>query len=121
MLIFTYNYYSLEGCMNFKIRKTADQLADIYYPEGDKGPQLGGNADQESETSEEINEDMEFQDQENYTPGNDNLVINKNDNPGDKFLPIMAKLKELVILVKSSYARDLIRATITKLGRNLGD
>ena len=106
--------------MNYKIRKTAEQLANEYFPEGDKGPQLGGNADQESEVSEEINEEMEARDQENYQPGKDNLVINKNDN-GDKFLPIMAKLNELVILVKSKYARDLIRATITKLGRNLGD
>lgn len=107
--------------MNFKIRKTAEQLANEYFPEGDKGPQFGGNADQEVESSEEINEDMEIQDQENYQPSKDNLVINKNDNPGDKFMEIMAKLNELVILVKSDYARDLIRATITKLGRNLGD
>lgn len=106
--------------MNYRIRKTAEQLANEYFPEGDEGPQLGGNADQESESSEEINNDMETYDQENYTPGDDNLVIDKNDN-GDKFLPILAKLNELVILVKSEYARDLIRATIAKLGKTLGE
>lgn len=107
--------------MSYRIRKTAEQLANEYFPEGDKGPQLGGNADQESEVSEEINDEMEARDQENYTPGKDNLVINKNDNPGDKFMEIMAKLNDLVILVKSDYARDLIRATITKLGKKSGD
>jgi len=106
--------------MNYKIRKTAEQLANEYFPEGDKGPQLGGNADQESEVSEEINDEMEARDQENYTPSRDNLVINKNDNPGDKFMPIMAKLDELVILVRSEYARELIRATIAKLEKKLG-
>lgn len=106
--------------MTYRIRKTAEQLANEYFPEGDKGPQLGGNADQESESSEEINNDMETYDQENYTPGDDNLVIDKNDN-GDKFMPIIAELEKLVILVKSDYARDLIRATIAKLGKKLGE
>ncbi len=106
--------------MNYKLRKTAEQLGNEYFPVGDKGPQLGGNADQESESPEEINDDMETSDQENYQPGKDNIIINKNDNPGDKFAMIIAELEKLAILVKSSYARDLIRTTIAKLGRNLG-
>jgi hypothetical protein len=107
--------------MNYKIRKTAEQLANEYFPEGDKGPQLGGNADQESEVSEEINEDMEARDQENYQPGKDNMIVDKMDSVPINEGTILAELEKLVILVKSSYARDLIRATITKLGRNLGD
>ena len=107
--------------MNYKIRKTAEQLANEYYPEGDKGPQLGGNADQESEVPEEINEEMETRDQENYQPGKDNMIIDKTDSfPGFEGT-ILAELEKLVILVKTSYARDLIKATIAKLGRNLGD
>lgn len=101
--------------MSYKIRKTAEQLANEYFPEGDKGPQLGGNADQENEAAEEINEEMETRDQENYTPGNDNLVIDKNTNPGEKFSYIIDNLEKLVILVKTSYARDLIRAAIIKI------
>lgn len=107
--------------MNYKIRKTSEQLGNEYHPLGQKGDEYGGNADQESEVSEEINEELEARDQENYEPGKDNLVINKNDNPNDKFMEIMAELKKLVILVKSEYARDLIRATITKLGKKLGE
>ena len=105
--------------MNFKIRKTAEQLLNEYYPEGDKGPQLGGNADQESEVTEEINDDMETRDQENYQPGKDNMIIDKMDSFNKD--PMLAGLKKLVILVKTSYARDLILATIAKLERNLGD
>lgn len=107
--------------MNYKIRKTAEQLANEYFPEGDKGPQLGGNADQESEVSEEINDEMEARDQENYQPGKDNMIVDKMDSRAVDPGTILAELKKLVILVKSSYARDLIRATITRLGRNLGD
>ncbi len=107
--------------MSFKIRKTAEQLANEYFPEGDKGPQLGGNADQESEASEEINEDMEARDQENYTPGRDNLIIDKTDSAPINEGTVLAELKKIVILVKTNYARDLIRATIAKLGRDLGD
>lgn len=107
--------------MNYKIRKTAEQLGNEYFPVGDKGPQFGGNADQENESPEEINDDMEIQDQENYTPGTDNMIIDKMDSVPINEGTILAELKKLVILVKSSYARDLIKATMAKLGRNLGD
>jgi len=100
--------------MSYIIRKVAEQLDNIYYPIGQKGPEMGGMADQESEASEELQEEMEARDQENYTPSNDNLIINKNDNPGDKFA-IIAKLEELAILLHSGYAYDLVKVTIKKI------
>lgn len=107
--------------MNYKIRKTAEQLGNEYFPVGDKGPQFGGNAEQENKSPEEINDDMETCDQENYTPGKDNMIIDKMDTAPINEGTILAELKQLVILVKSSYARDLVEATIARLGRNLGD
>lgn len=104
--------------MSYIIRKTAEQLQNQYYPIGQKGPEMGGNADQESEVSEEINDEMEAQEMEGHTPGNDNLVINKNDNVGDKFAYVLAELKNLVILTKAGYARDLIKATIINLEKS---
>lgn len=103
--------------MGYKIRKTAEQLGNNYYPVGQKGDEYSGNADQDSESSEEINDEMETQEQENYQAGKDNIIINKNDNPGDKFMEIMAELRALAILVKSGYARDLITVTIARLER----
>ncbi len=108
--------------MRYKIRKTAEQLAEKYYPVGQKGNEYGGNANQEVEVPEEINEEMETRDQENYTPGKDNMIIDKMDSVPINEGTILAELRKLVILVKTGYARDLITATIAKLGRNnLGD
>lgn len=101
--------------MNYKIRKTAEQLANEYFPVGDKGPELGGDADQESESPEEINDAMESQDQENYQPAKDNIIIDKNNNPGDKFASIIAELEKLAILYKSGYIYDIIKSTIIKI------
>ena len=107
--------------MSYKIRKTAEQLADKYFPLGQKGDEYGGNVNQENEVPEEINEEMEARDQENYQPGKDNIIIDKMDSVPINEGTILAELEKLVILVKTGYARDLIKATIAKLGRNLGD
>lgn len=114
MLIGLYLLF-FEVAMNYKIRKTAEQLANNYYPLGQKGDEYGGNANQENEVPEEINEDMEARDQENYTPGQDNIIIDKMDSAAVDPGTILASLKELAILVKGSYARDLIKTTMRKI------
>jgi hypothetical protein len=68
-----------------KKRFPQQQIANDYLPLGQQGDEYGGNATQENEVTEELNEEMEARDMENYTPGQDNLIINKNDNPGDKW------------------------------------
>lgn len=107
--------------MGYQIRKTTQLVGIEYYPVGDKGPQLGGNADQESEVPEEANDEMEAMDMETYTPGKDNLIIDKNEtrevDPGT----ILAELKQLAILANSGYAYDLITATMIRLGKIIGD
>jgi hypothetical protein len=54
-------------------------------PTPQKGDGFGGGADQESEAAEETNEEMVTLEMEEYTPNNDNLVIDKNNNPTDGF------------------------------------
>lgn len=68
-----------------ELLKSAEQLDNFYYSIGDKGPQFGGNAEQENEAAEEVNDDMENQEQENFSAGKDNIVIDKNSNPTDGF------------------------------------
>lgn len=95
--------------MNFKIEKISEQLGNEYYPVGDKGPQLGGNVDQESEVAEESNDDMEVNDMENYTPGTDNIVVDKMSSN------ILAELNKIAILLNSGFAYDLIKITIKNI------
>ena len=71
-----------------RLLKNAEQLNNEYYPIGQKGDEYGGNADQESEVAEEINEELEAKDMEGYTPGTDNIIIDKMDS-----FPVLAKLK----------------------------
>lgn len=61
------------------------QLSNDYFPIGQKGTEMGGNVDQENEVTEELNEEMEARDMEGFTEGMDNVIIDKNDNPGDKW------------------------------------
>lgn len=82
--------------------KFADQLQNTYHPVGQKGDEYGDNADQESEVSEEINDEMEAKDMEGYTPGNDNLIIDKNNNPTDGF-GVLGRLSKRDILLKGSF------------------
>lgn len=65
---------------------------------------------------EEMNEDLEARDMENGpNPGTDNLVIDKNDNPGE-LGSIVAKLKELAILLKSGWSKDVIEVLVKRIG-----
>lgn len=106
--------------MSYKINKIAEQLANEYYYEGDKGPQLGGNADQESEVAEEVNEEMEAKEMEGNTPENDNLIINKNNNPTDGFgvlaelNNLATKLDELKLIKYANVIDDMLMLLVHK-------
>ena len=102
--------------MNLKIRKISEQLGNTYYPIGQKGNEYGGNADQESEVAEELNEEMEARDMEGFTPGNDNLIIDKNQM-NDAIA--VAELERLAILLKQGYAKDLLNAAIERIKRKV--
>jgi hypothetical protein len=104
--------------MSIKISKTAEQIGERYHPIGQKGhPPTGNDIDQDSEVAEEINEDMEVEskEQEFYTPGTDNIIIDKMDSAPINEGTVLAQLEILLNDVKVSYARDLIEATIKKI------
>lgn len=103
------------------IRKVSQQMGNNYYPIGDKGPQLGGNADQESEVAEEINDAMESQDQDNFFPGKDNMVVDKMESRDVDPGTILAELKQLAILTKGEYARKILNTTINKFMKIIGE
>ena len=93
--------------MAYKIRKIAEQLANEYHQLGQKGPEFGGDADQESEVPEELNEEMEAREMEGFTPGNDNLVVDKT--------AVLAELEKIMKLTKTLWGRELIRVAMLRL------
>jgi hypothetical protein len=100
-----------QSSRKIRLQKLSEQLENKYYPIGQKGDNYGGNADQESEVAEELNDSMESEEAEgNYTSNNDNLIIDKNNNPTDGF-GVLALLEQQAILVKGrSKWKDLIAA-----------
>ena len=67
-------------------------------------PNVGANVAQGPEQPEEINEEMETRDMEGFTPGQDNLVINKNEIDD-----IVADLEKSAILSNSRRVKAFIQ------------
>jgi hypothetical protein len=93
--------------------KNAEQLNNKYYPIGQKGDEYGGEADQDSEVAEEINEELEARDMEGYTPGTDNIIIDKMDSVPN----LMANLKKMVILIDDQNMHDLFIKIANELSK----
>ncbi len=103
--------------MGYKIRKTAEQLGNEYYPVGEKVQEI----DQEQAPEEMNDVELIVTEQENYTPGKDNIVVDKMDSNPVNYGTILAKLRQLAILTKSGYAHDLINVAIAQLESIKGD
>src|SRR5271163_3007487 len=93
----------------------ADKLpTKKQYPLIPGGDDYSDTSDQKAEVTEELNEELEARDMEGYTPGNDNLIIDKNNNPTDGF-GVLAKLKDNAILLKGRNKRRKLLAMLRKI------
>ncbi len=97
-----------------RLQKLSEQLLNKYYPLGQKGNEDGGNIDQQSEVAEEINDEMETKEMDGVTPGTDNLIIDKNNNPTDGF-GVLALLEKYDILLKGRSKWKSIASIIRKM------
>lgn len=103
--------------MGYKICKIAQQLEADYYPVGENTQEIS-----QEEAPEELNEvELIVVDEENCTPGTDNIVIDKMDSYPINIGAVLAKLKHLAILTKSGYAHNLLLKTIAQLESIKGD
>lgn len=80
--------------MTFPISKRADAIGNEYYEQG----QELEDPRQDNEAPDDLYEEMEARDMEGYTPGQDNVIIDKNDMHADVLTPILAELQRVVIL-----------------------
>jgi hypothetical protein len=89
---------------NIKIKKISQ------YWVGDAGPEMSGNADQDVEMPDEINDEEMIIDDRNpsQTPGEDNLVIDK-----------MNSMITLLYKQGNIFAADLIKAALDDISKIL--